>query len=151
MPKPMGRPKKVDDKMLKELCAYLKAGNYLETSCAAIGLAKNTVYNCMRRGARDRDEGKSGYYVDFLYAVESAMAQGESNHVNNIAAHAKKSWQASAWMLERKNHKKWGRKETVRNEDGDTPKEQSDMTSGESLNELLAPHIEEAEKDRYED
>lgn len=146
-----GRPTKLDQNKIKEICELLSAGNYIEPSCAYAGINKVSFYNWLKRGRREKEEGKKTQYVEFLNAVEKALAEGELRHVNNIAKHAKTSWQASAWMLERKNHKQWGRKETIKNEDVDTPKEKSDMTSGESLNAVLADLVEEAEKDRWDE
>ena len=40
----------------------------------------------------------------------AAMAEAEALHVGVIATAARKSWQASAWFLERKYPQKWGRR-----------------------------------------
>ena len=49
--------------------------------------------------------------MEFSNAVKKALADGELYHVNNIRRHAQNNWQASAWMLERKFPKKYGRQD----------------------------------------
>lgn len=135
----------------EQLCKLLSVGNYIEPSVAFVGIHKQTFYRWLKQGANDKHLDKITAESQFHDAIQKALSEGELRHVNNIAQHAEKSWQASAWMLERKNHKNWGRKETVRSEDADTPSGSSDMTSGENLNGVLADLAEQLENDRWED
>jgi hypothetical protein len=81
-------------------------GNYIETASAYAGITKSTLYEWMKRGARE----KRGKYKEFSNAVEKAMAEAEMWDVALIAQAAKENWQAAAWRLERKYPARWGRK-----------------------------------------
>lgn len=102
-----GRPTKLTPELQAEICKVLAAGNYLETACAYVGLSRITVRTWMKAGARQ----KKGHYREFLNAIKKAMAQAELSDVATIKAAAKDQWQAAAWRLERKNYKRWGRKD----------------------------------------
>nr|WP_255724707.1 hypothetical protein [Shimazuella soli] len=81
-------------------------GNYIETASAYAGINKTTLYDWLKRGAREN----RGKYRAFSNAVEKAMAEAEMRDVALIAQAAKENWQAAAWRLERKYPARWGRK-----------------------------------------
>lgn len=56
--------------------------------------------------------------VLFAYLLEKAQAEAEVEMLTRIriAAKAPNHWQAAAWMLERKNPDRWGRRERVQME-----------------------------------
>ncbi len=49
----------------------------------------------------------------FLNAIKSAEAQDKQWHLDNIRKHAERSWQASAWYLERRWPMEFGRRESI--------------------------------------
>lgn len=113
---PSGRPRKVvgrHDKLTPEIqqtiVECLQAGNYLETSAAYANVTKKTLYDWMKRGNRQ----KRGKFRTFLNAIKKAIASAEVQSVATIAKASKTQWQAAAWRLERKDYKKWGRKDRV--------------------------------------
>lgn len=112
------RHTKLNKKIQDEICKYIRAGCYVETAAAMAGISKQSYYNWFKRGAREqerREQGKEAdkketVYVNFLDAVNKAMAEAElfDLTVINKAAQAGQ-WQASAWKLERRNPKVWAR------------------------------------------
>lgn len=52
-------------------------------------------------------------YVYFHYVMTRAEAESEIKHVKNIDEHSHKNWQASAWLLERKNPERWSLRTNV--------------------------------------
>lgn len=104
-----GRPTKLTPEIQAKIVEALRAGNYIETAAAYAGINKTTLYDWLKRGARD----KSGPYHTFSNAVEKAMADAEMRDVLLIANAAKENWQAAAWRLERKYPDKWGRKDRI--------------------------------------
>jgi transposase len=104
-----GRPTKLTMELQNKLCELLKWGNYIETACAYCQVSKTTLYEWMKLGNREEE----GIHRDFLNAVHSAMAEAEMRDVQNIFNAAKTDWKASAWRLERKFPKKWGRQERL--------------------------------------
>jgi hypothetical protein len=102
----VARPEKLTPELQQKIVDSLRMGNYIETSSAYAGITKSTLYEWMKRGARE----KRGKYKEFSNAVEKAMAEAEMWDVALIAQAAKENWQAAAWRLERKYPARWGRK-----------------------------------------
>lgn len=104
-----GRPTKLTDALRDELVKLIQAGNYIETAAAAVGIHKDSLYEWLKRGARE----KKGPYREFSDAVQKAMGFAESRDVLLIAKAAASQWQAAAWRLERKYPARWGRKDRM--------------------------------------
>jgi transposase len=104
-----GRPSKLSEALIKEICEYVRKGNYIETAAAAAGISKQTLYAWMKAGAREEDP----LAVEFLDAYKKADAEAEAANVQLIRTQARKNWQAAAWFLERKHPDKWGRKDRL--------------------------------------
>lgn len=116
--KKTGRKTLLDDDKMERICTALRAGCYIDEAAGAAGVTGTTYHNWMNRGRTERDRRAAGLpedehesiFVDFLESVEKAQAEAAVDHLKNIAAHAADgSWQASAWILERKFPRKWGR------------------------------------------
>lgn len=104
-----GRPSKLDEGLIKLICDSVRKGNYIETAAAAAGISKQTLYSWLKAGAREEDP----LAVEFLDAYKKAEAEAEAANVNMIRTWARKDWKAAAWMLERKNPDKWGRRDRI--------------------------------------
>ena len=100
----MGRPK-LDPTTTQRVVDLIRAGNYLEVAAMAAGIHRSTLYRWMRHG---RDQ-KRGRYRKFLSQVEKAQAEAESRDVALIAKAAPDDWKATAWRLERKAPRRYGR------------------------------------------
>jgi hypothetical protein len=105
----MGRPTKLTPALQKNITDALMAGNYIETAAAYAGVSKVTLYKWLKKGRRE----KSGQYVDFVAAVDQAMAQSEVSAIARITKAGDESWQALAWRLERRFPAKWGKREKL--------------------------------------
>jgi len=116
----MARPTKFSNETKHKIITAIRAGNYIETASAYAGISKNTLYDWLRRGEREKQrvEKNPRYkirkseqpFVDFSDAVEKALAEAEVRDVAIIAKAAEEQWQAAAWRLERKFPDRWGRK-----------------------------------------
>jgi hypothetical protein len=105
-PKKDGRPVILTQEIQDKIVAALNVGNYLETAAAFAGVHKDSVFAWMKRGRLEPDS----IYSVFLSAVEKAQAFSEMRDVQVIdKAGQGGQWQASAWRLERKFSKRWGR------------------------------------------
>jgi transposase len=120
----MARPTKLTKELHEKLLSAIRAGNYMETAAAYAGISKDTLYNWMRRGARESErlaqnprakpKKSEQEFLEFSDAVEKALAQAEVRDIANIAkASDAGDWRASAWRLERKYPEKWGRKDRL--------------------------------------
>jgi len=100
-----GRPTKYNDEVVSKILAFVRAGNYVETAAVAAGINKDTLYDWLRRGAKNEQPFK-----DFSDACERAMAEADMIDLSDISKAARAgSWQAAAWRLERRNPKQFGR------------------------------------------
>ncbi len=109
----MARPPKVPTpEQTKALCALFQNSHYADTACAKVGINERTFYRWMEKGAK----AKSGVFSQFCQAIKLAQAESEIIELSEIknAAMGKDgqapSWQARAWILERRYPQKWGRK-----------------------------------------
>jgi transposase len=107
--KTRGRKTKLTPETQERICRALRVGMYRKTAIAACGIGEKTFYTWLARG----DAEKSGPYRDFIEAVQLAEAEGEVALVGIIRAASKLHWQAAAWILERKHHDRWGRKDAL--------------------------------------
>jgi hypothetical protein len=133
--KGMGRPSDITPELIEEICKYLKAGNYIETACAMVDIAKPTLYEWLKKGNRE----EQGIYRDFLNAVKRAQATAEVRDVTIIAKASENQWQAAAWRLERKFPDRWGRSVKV---------EMNDIEVNANIN--VSPEEEARIKEEYD-
>lgn len=118
-----GRPTKLNKTVQEEICAAIRAGNYIEPSAIRAGVTKETLYNWLRRASRELEKDRSDKwyriptkerkYVAFFHAVKKAEADAEARDVAIISKAALVQWQAAAWRLERKHYQRWGRKQAI--------------------------------------
>ena len=106
---------------MNEIAQYLRAGNYIETTAALVGIHRDSVYEWLKRGNaeiervsksnRAKIRKREAIFVEFTDTVKKAQAQSEAMLVGLIGQAAQKNWTAAAWRLERKYPDKWGRTE----------------------------------------
>ena len=116
-----GRPTKLTKELTEEIAQYLRAGNYIETTAALVGINRDSIYEWLKRGAAEQERliknprarlrKREELYVEFSDTVKKAQAQSEAMLVGLIGKAASKNWTAAAWRLERKFPDKWGRTE----------------------------------------
>lgn len=116
-----GRPIKISDpetkKKIAKLLKALRGCHFLSVAIRLSGLTESTVYNWLERGGRE----KSGVFRAFLEDVEKAEAAGEEMPLATLRrAASKRDVKAAAYLLERRHHKRWG-KRTFRVEDEHGP------------------------------
>lgn len=134
-----GRPTKLTQKLANEISETVRQGNYMETAAAYHGISKTLLYEWLKAGNRN----ESTLHVYFLNALQQAMADSEMHDLGKIGeASEGGDWKASAWRLERKFPKRWGRKSIHRIEDeGTETNEQKDDAADSAFNEETAHSI----------
>jgi hypothetical protein len=83
---------------IEEVCGYLTEGMSFKDSAQLAGYHRDTVYGWGER------------YSGISDSIERAKLENKRWHVSNIKKAADKSWQASAWYLERVHHKEFSLK-----------------------------------------
>lgn len=117
----LDRPQALTLEVQALIVQALTEGNYLETACLASGITKHTFYywkHLLEDGAEHAQ-----VYTDFYDAVKSASAVSEQGALRDVRA-GQPGWQGSAWFLERRFPKRWGKKDhlTVKSENVDMTK-----------------------------
>lgn len=97
------RPGKFTPETCKRIVDMLRAGSYPKVAANAAGVSERTFYYWIERAQTDDD------YREFAEAVDRALSEGEARAVAVIAAASTESWQAAAWMLERRYPDRWAR------------------------------------------
>jgi len=104
----MAPPFKLTPDLHTRIVSYVRAGNFRSTAAAAAGISPVTLRDWLRRGARGEQPFKQ-----FREDVDQAEAQAEARDAALISKAAEHDWKAAAWRLERRAHRRWGRKEKV--------------------------------------
>ena len=103
--RPPGRPTKLSPEAIAQLEALVRAGTTIDVAAAAVGVSRGTLYRWLKQGEKARAGSAARELRD---RVERARAESESVLVARIgAAAAKGSWQAAAWLLERRWPERW--------------------------------------------
>lgn len=112
--KPTGRPTKLDARRIEIICKAIREGLYFTEACACAAVDKSTAYRWLARGEKQ----KSGPFRAFHDAVEKAEAEGERLALAKIRKAARLgTWQAAAWLLERRHPGRWARRTVLGVED----------------------------------
>lgn len=120
----IGRPTKLTRQRHDRIVSMIKAGSYAIVAARANGIHPATFHAWTARG-RDAERGDDDLclnpdeqpYADFHDDVKVAEAEAEVASVMLIQRTASNgTWQAAAWLLERKYSDRWGRKDHLRQE-----------------------------------
>lgn len=114
----MARPRLLTPELQKRLETWIRSGNSIVVACKACEIAQSTFHDWLKRGeavelARDAggdvDAGEV-VFEEFRAAIRRAEDETEAALVAMITRSAQKgSWQAAAWVLERRNPERWGK------------------------------------------
>ncbi|MBI2826374.1 MAG: hypothetical protein HYX69_16985 [Planctomycetia bacterium] len=88
----------LDEFKQREICAIVAVGGSRRTAAKYVGCDPSTI-----RGTASRNE-------QFAQMLKRAESDLEIIHLSNIQQAAKKSWQASAWVLERVYPERFGKR-----------------------------------------
>jgi len=91
-----GRPTKYTDATVNQILESIHNGNYAVVAARKAGICEDTFYEWIKTKP------------EFSEAVKKEESVAEEFHVARIIA-GEKNWTSSAWWLERKFPKRWGR------------------------------------------
>jgi hypothetical protein len=138
----MGRPPKLNRELIKKICDMIKIGSYIESAVVVCGVSKTVFYQWMKKG-NAKPKSIHGEFVNAVHrAVEECKirdlmiidktANGRPakplrdddgkimiDHKGRVVLEEEAiqpNWQASAWRLERRSPKEWGRTEKIQEE-----------------------------------
>ncbi len=97
MPKP-GRPRALDETKRREICALLTAGAGIRQAARYVGCSASTIHREAARSEEFREQMRRAEATAQLAPLQS-MRQAAQTH-----------WRAAAWMLERSDPDRFGRR-----------------------------------------
>jgi len=87
---------------VKEICKYISEGLSQKDAAILSGIGESTFYQ-WKSDSKDHPSPLSDVQKqDFIESLKKAESKNKRRHIKNIDFASKKSWQASAWWLERK-------------------------------------------------
>lgn len=112
----MPRSCKLTKELIDEFLTYKENGLSDADCCDMVGISEQSLYRWLKEADTgiDGDNPKRAasnleLKREFRDGLKRAQAAFKAYHIQNITKAAKKSWQASAWMLERMYPKEFGR------------------------------------------
>jgi hypothetical protein len=120
---PGGAPTKRTPAVAKALCESIEAGLTYRLACACAGIGQTTFHDW-----RAADP-------EFSKALKEAEGRGAQRCIAKILAAADESWQAAAWILERRHPQDFGRQ---------IVKHEGSLTVTSPLQEILARNAQAA-------
>ena len=136
----MGRPSKLTPERSRAITGALRAGATREMAARSAGIHPGTLFAWLAKGRA----ANRGSYYEFHEAVKKAEAHNGLEHLVVVRQAAQDgSWQASAWMLERRHG--YRRDATFHVESEPAPSASPDP-AGETTEQYLARQLADAEK-----
>lgn len=117
MNKPEGRPSLLTPATALEICRLIELGFTYESAAEGAGVSYSSFNNWRNRAKEAEKRLEDGVevppedlpYLQFLQAVKKAEKRAKEKHLANIDKASKRSWYASAWILERRYPNEYGR------------------------------------------
>lgn len=111
----MARPIMLNDELERQILAAIRAGNYLEPSARAYGVAPSTLYVWKQRAEKARaalekdeePEANDRRCLEFLEAVDAAEATSELAAVTHLAKAMPRDVRAITEFLRRRFPDRW--------------------------------------------
>lgn len=101
---------KLTHQLQEQIGNNITLGMPLKFAAEAVGITEQTFYNWLKRGEAE----SKGQFHDFAEYMKACQAKAVQLHLKLITKAATEgSWQASAWILERRHPEEFGRREKV--------------------------------------
>lgn len=140
-PATLGRPPVLlDDAKKARVIAAVRLGQGRNEAAASAGVARSTLFDALARGRRG-----DPLFADFADAVKAAEAFFERRALSRITKASRGTWQAAAWLLERKHPDRWAVHKEIRQH---VTKDASTMTKDERRAELARLKQDIADEER---
>ena len=124
-----GKYSKLTPQVHEAFVKSLRKGNYITTTCRALGIGHRTFYSWMEKGAPQPvydDEGNvigeeypDNFYGEFVRDVHAADAEAETSAVDALTSHFDADWRAAADFLQRRFPDRWNPKFVVEHQGKD--------------------------------
>ena len=90
---------KFSDEKIEEICKYISFGNNITDACILSDISRETFYKWKKE------------IPEVEKAIEKAVVKNKHRNIALIQKAAEKSWQASAWFLERRYNEEYAKRD----------------------------------------
>lgn len=121
-----GRNTILTSELQKRICENLMLGLSQQDAVTLAGVSESAFYEWLQRGrneaerlrrsARAKPRAREAVFVEFAEAVKKAVAQSKRVLLGRIVDAGKTTWQADAWLLERRYPREFGQRVIVAQE-----------------------------------
>lgn len=108
-----GRFQKLNGRLRRKLCELISERNQLDWAAGQCGISRSTFYAWLKKGENDIKAGVESEHSKLFEDIDAAKCEWEAKLLKSINEAGKESWQAHAWLLERKMPDKYGRKDRL--------------------------------------
>lgn len=106
-----------DEEVKKSFLKAIELGMSITAACDYAGMSPEAFYQYQRKAERDEAAGKTSrgsIYVKFINDFKKSRAKFKMRHIARITqASDDGSWQASAWLLERRCPEEFAQRQQV--------------------------------------
>ncbi len=111
----MKRPTRLTKLLIEQLATYIENGNFAQDACKLADVSESGFYKWLATGRAILDgeiekTRANALTVELVEAIKHADAKFKAYHLSNINRASRATWQASAWMLERRFPDEYGRR-----------------------------------------
>lgn len=111
----MKRPTRLTKQLIEQLATYIENGNFAQDACKLADVSEAGYYKWLATGRAILDgevqkTKANALTVELVEAIKHADAKFKAYHLSNINKASRTTWQASAWMLERRFPDEYGRR-----------------------------------------
>lgn len=97
-------PGKLTPARHKAIVRVIRAGGFKRAAAQAAGIAEETLMSWQRQGRADVASGNTRTkQAKLVLAMEKAESEQIEEMLNRVSSASTNSWQAAAWMLERRH------------------------------------------------
>jgi len=104
-----GRKTKLTPEVQKRIVESVRLGAPYCLAAQSGGIGESTLYDWMERGEKGERREQKDIYVEFAKAIKEAESACFNAMLGRIQLAASTSWQAAAWLLERRYPQQFAR------------------------------------------
>ncbi|RLB94385.1 MAG: hypothetical protein DRH26_01315 [Deltaproteobacteria bacterium] len=103
-----GQPTKCNHGIIDKLTSCILSGMTIERACEYVNIDTKTYYNWLNAG---RNSTEDSIFREFFHSIIGIEAKCIERHLKKIDKSPE--WKSSAWLLERRFRKEYGKKESL--------------------------------------
>ena len=106
----MARPTKLSPEIIESVAEGVASGMPFCHAAVAAGISERSFFKYQKIGKEDEEAGIDSEFAQFARAMKKAEAEAIRANLEIITMAAVDSWQAAAWILERRHPDQFGRR-----------------------------------------